>query len=326
VSEPPIAQQFPVVIGVGASAGGVEALSQLVGALPGGFAAPMVVVLHVAPSGRSVLAQILDRHSALDVVTAADGLPLRPGCVFVAPPDQHLEVRDGAVCLSRAPRENGHRPAVDPTFRSIAGAYGRRAVGVILSGTRDDGSRGLAAIKAAGGRALVQDPATCLYDGMPANAIRATHVDAVLPITGIAQQLITMAGDPPKNPLHAVTDVAGEITTREGTRFTCPDCGGVLFQESQNGAETYVCSIGHAYSPDSLDDEQARQLESALWAAVRSLEDRVVLLRRLAERAASHGQERSRSTFEAQARDAAERAELIRDVVARPAPPQPDAA
>jgi two-component system, chemotaxis family, protein-glutamate methylesterase/glutaminase len=328
VTPDPATPDFPIVVAIGASAGGVEALSQLVSRLPAGFPAPVLVVLHVPPAGKSVLPEILGRQSKLAVRHAVDGEPLSGGHVYVAPPDEHLTVRDGRIRLTREPRENGHRPAVDPAFRAVAGSYGPRAVGVILSGARDDGSRGLAAIKAAGGRALVQDPSECLHDGMPQSAIQATRVDSVLAVAQIAEQLIALSVAGPDPPLHAVPaiDPPADVTDKRATRFTCPGCGGVLFEVNRDRAASFECSVGHAYGLDSLQEEQARQLESALWAAVRSLEDRAVLLQRLARGAKARGEDRSRSIFEGEARDVAARAALIRTVIARPAGPQSDVA
>ena len=308
----------PAVIAVGASAGGVEALIDLIGALPEDFAAPVLVVLHLAPSAPSALAAILGRRAPLHVATARTGEPLEAGRVYVAPPDEHLVITDGRVQLNRLPRENGHRPAVDPTFRSVAESWGARAIGVVLSGNRDDGSRGLAAIKAAGGRAFVQDPDECLYRGMPDSAIRATPVDGVLSIAGIAERLVEMTRED-QEVVPAMREPEDDPEMR-ATRFTCPDCGGTLSHGAEHGAETYRCSVGHAYSPESLEEEQARLLESALWAAVRTLEDRAVLLRRLAERAAGRAAERSHHSYLAQAHDAADRADLIRAIVTRPVP------
>lgn len=307
-----------LVVAVGASAGGVEALTDFVAALPEGFPAPVLVVLHIAPAGTSVLAGILDRRTALDVVTAEHGAALEPGTVYVAPPDRHLVVTDGTVCLNREPRENGHRPAVDPLLRAVATAYGPRAVGVILSGTRDDGSRGLAAVKAGGGHAFVQDPDECLFSDMPDNARRATAVDGVLSVAGIAERLVTLAADPTVTAVADPDPSPDPIHPLHATRFTCPDCGGVLSETLEHGAEAYTCSVGHRYSPQSLQEEQARQLESALWAAVRSLEDRAVLLRRMATRALEAGKVASHDGYEREAADSAVRADLIRDVVARP--------
>ncbi len=140
-----------------------------------------------------MLPSILARRTEMEVAEVADRMPMQAGCIYVAPPDQHLVLEGGVVHLTREPRENGHRPAIDPTFRSVAGAYGARSVGVVLSGTRDDGSRGLATIVAKGGRALVQDPERCLYDGMPRSALLAVSDAEVLAVPEIGHRLSELA-------------------------------------------------------------------------------------------------------------------------------------
>ncbi len=170
------------IVVVGASAGGVEALIGFVRGLPATLSCPVLVVLHVAPEGASVLPSILARETELTVVAAADRDELRPGHVYVAVPDRHLLVEDGRVRLARTPAENGHRPAIDPALRTAARGYGHRAVGVILSGTLDDGTAGLVSVKRAGGTALAQDPDEALYDSMPRSALRHVELDAVLPV------------------------------------------------------------------------------------------------------------------------------------------------
>ena len=184
----------PTVVAVGASAGGVEALSALVARLPEGFAGALVVVLHISSGGSSVLPQILDRAGPLPAAAAEHGEPLRAARVYVAPADCHVLVDDGRLRLWPGPRENGHRPAADPLFRSVAGAYGPAAIGVVLSGTRDDGTSGLSRIKQRGGHALVQDPEEALYAGMPASAIAHVDVDEVLGVEALAARLVDLAG------------------------------------------------------------------------------------------------------------------------------------
>jgi two-component system, chemotaxis family, protein-glutamate methylesterase/glutaminase len=181
---------FDVVV-IGASAGGVEALKNLMRALPADFGAPVLVVLHVPASG-SVLPQILDRAGPLRASHAEDGELLEPGHIYVAPPDCHLVVDDGVASLNRGRHENGHRPAIDPLFRTAAAACGERAAGVILSGALDDGTVGLLAIKDAGGTTLVQDPEEALYPSMPSSAIASVRPDYILRVNDIAEMLVRL--------------------------------------------------------------------------------------------------------------------------------------
>ena len=181
------------VIVAGASAGGVEALIALVRTLPADFPYAVLIVLHVAPTGTSVLPAILARACHLPVASPQDGDEMRDGHVYVAPPDLHLVVEDSRLRLSQAPRENGHRPAIDPTMRTAAAAYGGGTIGIVLSGSRDDGTAGLMAIKAGGGKAIVQDPDEALYAAMPRSAIAHMQPDAVLPIAAMARWILEHA-------------------------------------------------------------------------------------------------------------------------------------
>ena len=177
------------VVVIGASAGGVEALTTVVGRLPERLPAAVFVVLHVPSHGRSLLARVLGRHANLAVAGACDGDPVTPGRISVAPTDHHLMLSDGRVRVVRWPRENGHRPAIDVLFRSAASSYGPRVVGVLLSGLLDDGTSGLAAIKQRGGLAVVQDPADAMFPDMPRSALRNVDLDHVLPLDAIGPAL-----------------------------------------------------------------------------------------------------------------------------------------
>ena len=177
---------------LGASAGGVQALCEVVRALPARLDAAVFAVLHVSPYGHSAMPAILSRCGPLKAVHPADGEAIRPGCIYVAPPDLHMLVEPGAVRLSRAASENGFRPAVDVLFRSAARSYGARVVAVVLTGNLDDGTAGLAAVKRHGGVAVVQDPAEADYPGMPASAVRNVDIDYVLPLGEIPGVLVAL--------------------------------------------------------------------------------------------------------------------------------------
>jgi two-component system chemotaxis response regulator CheB len=185
------------VIVVGASAGGVDALQRLVARLPAELPACLVVVLHVPSSGPSAMPQILSRAGKLRAMHAESGVDLQPGTIYLAPPDRHVLLDGRRLRLSAGAKENGHRPGIDPLFRSAA-KLGARVMGVILSGALDDGAAGLLCIKEAGGLAVVQDPTEATYPAMPRNAIAATRVDHILPIEAIAELIVAEAGSPPE--------------------------------------------------------------------------------------------------------------------------------
>jgi two-component system chemotaxis response regulator CheB len=285
------------IVAVGASAGGVEALRALVGGLPADYPGVVLVVLHLSRDAPSALPAILDRSGPLHAATAVDGEPLQPGHVYVAPNDHHLIVIDGHLRLTRGPSENGHRPAVDPLFRSVARAFGRRAVGVVLSGSRDDGAAGLATIVGRGGAAMVQDPSDALYPWMPRAALEATPTEHVAPAAKLGALIaeVTAVDLPESLPpvgddqlLDAEVRISelGPLTSDElpvqPSGYGCPSCGGALFQYATEPNPRFRCRVGHAWSAESLLDEQAIALEGALWIALRALEEKSALGRRMA--------------------------------------------
>jgi two-component system, chemotaxis family, protein-glutamate methylesterase/glutaminase len=317
------------IVVVGASAGGVEALVRLAGSLPADLPAAVFVVLHLPSAGTSALPGILGRHGRLPVNHVKDGEPIEPGRIYVAPPDHHLLVRTGHVHLSRGPRENGHRPAVDPLFRSAAHEYATRVVGVVLSGALDDGTAGLVAIKSRGGVAVVQDPEDALYPGMPGSALQHVDVDHVLPAVAMGALLARLAAEPAAEPPGpAPTDMEVEVEVEgfsleamegehagEPSGFSCPDCNGVLWGINDGGLQRFRCRVGHAWSPESLLTRQSESLEAALWIALRSLEERAALARRLAEPARRRGHRITATRFEEQAAEAQQAARVVRDLL-----------
>jgi two-component system, chemotaxis family, protein-glutamate methylesterase/glutaminase len=224
-------------------------------------------------------------------------------------------IANGIARLSRGPRENGHRPAIDPLLRAVGRARGARAAGVILSGMRDDGTQGLAELKRRGGVAIVQDPEEAEYAGMPANAIAGSPVDAVLRTDAIAGALVELASGSwraPGSPRAEPFFLAGG---KETLGITCPDCGGVLTETDEAGVVHFRCHVGHALSPRSLMALHAEGVERAMWSAARSLEDRAMLLQRLADRARGAGNRSTTEQFEANARLAGDEARAIRGAI-----------
>ncbi|MFG1934438.1 chemotaxis protein CheB [Mycobacterium sp. NPDC048908] len=288
------------VVVVGASAGGVEALTQFVSGLPADLPYALAVVLHMPPNAPSVLAKILDRSSPLHAVPASDGAALEAGVIHVGVPDRHLLVADGRSALTEGPTENGYRPAINALFRSAALSFGPHAIGVVMSGVLDDGVLGAAAVKSMGGTTIVQLPEDALYPAMPSNAIRAGVVDHQAAARDVGALLAKLADREIKE--RAVEpDESMELENRiaMGPRFstsfdsealgppsgyTCPDCNGSLLAVS---ASNYRCRVGHAWTADALLAARDNEVESALWIALRSLQEKVKLSRKLAENAGS---------------------------------------
>lgn len=292
----------PHAILIGASSGGVAALLELAAQLPADINAVVGVVLHVG-SRQSILPELLSGRSRWRAMHPVDGEPLAPGAMYVAPPDHHLLFTADAAHLSRGPRENHARPAVDPLFRSAALHWRERAIGVVLTGDLDDGTAGLAAVKACGGMAIVQDPATAFEPGMPASALANVAVDHCVPLAEIPATLERLVnGDPAPQPVPTAAHVQREHAVFEGRQamenlsalgtlstLTCPDCGGGLWEMKEAKPLRYRCHTGHAFTARSLDSAQAGAAEHALWAGVRTLHERETLLRRLATVAQAAG-------------------------------------
>lgn len=311
---------------MGASAGGVGALLEICRHLPRFFAAPVGVVLHIGRH-RSLLPELLRQHGPNPALHPESGQRWTAGTILVAPPDHHMLVHRDEVLLTRGPKENHARPAIDPLFRSAALHWGPRVIGVVLSGQMDDGSAGLQAIQACGGTTIVQDPRTAVESEMPASALRHVAVDQCVPLEQIAPLLQRLVGTAP--PARAVAPPAGlqdEVAINRGEQrvdelpsfadpssLTCPDCGGSLWELREQAPPRWRCHTGHAFGALSLGAAQAEAAEHALWSSVRALREREMLLRRVAGIAQLTGDLRQASAGLAQA-DALR--EQIREVTA----------
>ncbi len=319
------------IIVVGASAGGVEALMTLVRALPADLPAAIFVVLHIPAQSPSLLPSILNRVGPLVAEHPKDGLPIKHGIIYVAPPDHHLLIERDRVRIVRGPKENRHRPAVDPLFRTAARAYGPRVVGVVLTGSLDDGTAGLLAIKNRGGIAVVQDPKEALYPSMPRSALEHVAVDYCLPLAQITPILTRLAGervgDHAEYPVSREMELEAKIVMmdvetlhgdeRPGTpsAFSCPECNGVLYELHDGDLTRFRCRVGHAFSPDSVMAEQNEALEEALWVALNTLEESAMLARRMSQQSRERGYPHLAERFEAKVYQAEQRATILRQVL-----------
>jgi two-component system chemotaxis response regulator CheB len=322
------------VVVLGGSAGSTEAIRTILAALPRDLPAGLLLVKHLSPFTSDNWLRALAEVTALEVRLAEDGQRLHPGRVHVAPADRHLVIEDGRVRLARSPRVNGWRPAIDPLFRSAALAYGARAVGVVLSGSLDDGTEGLREIKLRGGVALVQDPADALFPDMPAIAAREVAVDALLPAAELGSEIVARIAGPagPERPaparlrkeVESVTDrdAAGDGTPRgRWTPYNCPECGGPLWRTDADGAETLRCLVGHSLTMRALIEGGDERLESTLWAATLQFRQRANLLAHMAEREREAGRERSAELYASRAAESSRHAEVLRELIESAEPP-----
>jgi two-component system, chemotaxis family, protein-glutamate methylesterase/glutaminase len=304
------------VVVVGASAGGIEALSALLAPLPVDLPATILIVLHLPRRGPSVLASILDRTTVLPVAPAHAREPLCHGIVRVAPPNHHLVVEDGSIVLDHGPSENGHRPSVDVLFRSAARAVGGRTIGVVLSGTLDDGTTGARLINNAGGLVAVQDPKEAAHPSMPRNVWDHADVDHIGSAADLAHWLVeavaSEAPDPPDPPAHS--SIAGPVVETQASGLTCPTCQGPLSEEPEGGLTGFRCRIGHRWSLESLKGEHDDTVERAITIAVRLLDEDADLNVRLAERADAVGRRRAASAFRERAEESRRQSERLRRV------------
>jgi two-component system, chemotaxis family, protein-glutamate methylesterase/glutaminase len=313
------------IIVIGGSAGALGPLVQIAAAMPKDIPASFLVVLHASADSPGLLPRIIGRSSALEVRHAVDGEALERGTMYLAPPDRHLLLRPEGIEVGRGPRENRSRPAIDPLFRTAARSFGPRVVGVLLSGMLNDGTYGLMIIRQSGGIAIVQDPRQAEFPDMPASAIDDVEVDHVLPAIEIANRLKELVEQPvaaevvpmrrdresrsgdQEKPESDALDQPGELSP-----FVCPDCGGALWERRHGKLYRYRCHTGHAFTAETLLSGQAEELEAALWAALRTLQENAEMSQRLATRAAEAGRAASAQQHREHANETERRAEVLR--------------
>jgi two-component system chemotaxis response regulator CheB len=310
----PSPQDTHDIVVIGASAGGVDAVRRLLRGIPRDLPAAVFVVIHLDPSHESQLPALLEHAGGMPARAAENGDVIRPGQILVAPRDRHLLLRTDRVEVVHGPRENGHRPAVDALFRTASAAYGPRVIGVVLTGNLDCGTAGLLSIKSRGGLAVVQDPAEAAAPSMPSSAIAHVRVDHVARLSDMPSLLRRLVGSKPGT---WPTEVRREVRQVEGAKLgddvelVCPDCHGRLTVSDVDGYKRFRCHVGHAFSLQGLTAAQAEEVESALWAAVRALEEASALSRRVARTMTGAMRERLLEKERAQS----EQADVVRALV-----------
>ena len=293
------------IIVIGASAGGIPAISSLCAGLPADLPAAVFVVLHMsALSSAERLARIFQRHTDLVCQAAGDGEIIKAGHLYVAQPNHHLLLGEGVMKLNQGTRENKYRPSIDVLFRSAAVAYRSRVIGIILTGMLEDGTSGMYAIKRCGGICIVQEPDEAQYSDMPQSVLNRLEVDYRLPVADMGSLLAQLAERPVSTAPEVPRELAIEAKITEDmtstidqlkqigdkSDFVCPDCGGGLYAVRNDPAHRYRCYTGHVYTEQLLQDIQGLHLEESVWVSIRMLEERHNLLLLMADHAGEAGQ------------------------------------
>ncbi|HTG55424.1 MAG TPA: chemotaxis protein CheB [Niabella sp.] len=328
--EPVLGEKDRIIV-VGGSAGGVNALRAFVKGLAADFMSPVFIAWHMSPDASGILPELLSTLTSLKVAHALDYEPIAPGRIYVAPPDHHLLVEQGHVRVTRGPKENRFRPAIDPLFRSAAYAYRNRVIGVIVSGALDDGVAGLWTIKNNGGISIVQDPADADIPSMPQNALREAPVDHCVPAVDFPALLIKLTRQrmPAAKPkmkqasLGLEKDIAGEVkgagmrafSLGELSPFSCPECHGVLARIKEGSIIRFRCHTGHAYSADTLLSGLTEQVEQELYSAMRGMEESILLLNHMGDHYAEDNEPAKAAFCFRKAKEAEERSQQVRNII-----------
>ncbi|TDQ11813.1 chemotaxis protein CheB [Pedobacter metabolipauper] len=281
------------VITIGASAGGIAAVSRLVAGFNATFDAAIFIVIHVSRNSLSdVILHEIQRRTKLICLIPEDGQIIENSTIYLAPADHHMMLAGGNISIKKGAFENHWRPSIDVLFRSAAAAYSNCVTGIILTGLLDDGTSGMSAIKRSGGRSIIQDPAEADFPDMPKSVLSNMEVDYKVSIDEMGYILSDLYSREECNVAHVPDDVKleAEITLRMSsnvedleklgsfTPFTCPDCGGTLVKVETDEVPRYRCYTGHSYTQKSLEESQIKSLEESLWVAIRMMEERKNLL------------------------------------------------
>jgi two-component system chemotaxis response regulator CheB len=335
------------IIVIGSSAGGVNALQEIVASLPQDLNASIFIVQHVTPGAISLLPRILTYKGNLNAAHPADGEIIRQGMIYVAPPDHHMIIERDRILVKKGPKENRFRPSIDALFRSAAYSYGPRVIGVVLTGMLDDGTSGMWSVKRLGGIGIIQTPEDAAFPSMPNSVLEYVKVDHVLPLSEIAHKLAELVNSPAVGAaaVDAAVDAAavdaapvqvpelermkteieiaaqkfafekGVLDMGELSALTCPECHGVLTRLREGNHSRYRCHTGHAYLSSALLNDLVESVEVKLWQALKSLEETVILLEQDAEDQGSTNNTPGASDLLQKAEIARDRANKLHDFI-----------
>jgi two-component system, chemotaxis family, protein-glutamate methylesterase/glutaminase len=296
------------IVVVGASAGGLNSIIELTAQLNDKIDAAVFIVLHITQiTSPELLVQRFENNSSFSCKLAEDGEKIQRGHIYVAVPDRHLLIKNRTVLVGRGSPENRWRPSIDILFRSAAAAYGGRVIGIILSGMMEDGTAGMLAIKKSGGTLIAQDPEEAEYPDMPQSVLNNMKVDYCVPLDAMGAILLEKSKDGKENFAFAPPEVIAEANIAERVAididkvselgdksvFSCPDCGGGLWEIKEEDVTRYRCHIGHMYNQKELELRQKQALENTMWIALRMMEERRNLLRKMSEEERGKGWARS---------------------------------
>src|SRR5690554_765941 len=319
------------IIVIGASAGGFEALKTIVQNLPSSLDASIFIVWHMGPDVRGILPDVLNKLKTIQTANARDNEPIETNRIYVAPPDHHLLIEEGRLRVTRGPKENRFRPAVDPLFRSAAYTYGKRVIGIVLSGGLDDGTAGLWRIKDSGGITVVQDPSDAQVPSMPENALRGVQIDHCLPVHELADLIVKLSSEEVGNNIKVMKDertkieidiAAEENALSRGSMelgilspFACPECHGVLSKIKEGSLTRYRCHTGHAYSIDTLMASLTESIEDSLYNAIRGIDESILLLNHMGDHLAEENKPKLAAVYFQKAKEDEKRGSLIRKAI-----------
>ncbi len=325
------------IIVIGASAGGLEALLQLVGGIPADCRAAILVVQHIPAHAESNLARILQSYCPLRAVEAVHEMPLEGGTIYTAAADHHLLIEDDKILVTRGPRENRFRPSVDALFRSAAYNYRDRVIGVVLSGSLNDGTSGMWSINRFGGVTVIQSPEEAIFNSMPLSVKEYTKVDYELPAAEIGPLLGRLAARTKTNKTSVMPDekqlalteldikiARGENALENGvielgrySPLACPECHGALTEYAEGKIRRYRCHTGHAHTSESLLASIDENIEKSMWEAMRGMEESKLLLNHTADQMSDRGEKERAQAMRERALQMESRSKLMKEAIVK---------